>query len=206
VQSGAQPFPKPSLADGRTVTEVASEWRVSRQFIIWRQPGACINWAAFKRTEGDGCGWHGLTPTQGQVYSLLPYAGDDGCQGNWPISQVMTGMTSHEYVESASDPVPLTGWTDQTVQYELADLYKNYPFVAGPNGEYVTYVFVGSACIFSYNITYDWSFVSEHAHRTSFPNMSSLHAYSWYAERFDLNANGVGYFTNSGYWVTVTVV
>ena len=78
----------------------------------------------------DFCAWHTYTPSKYGLlsYTNLPYVSQAGysCGSglvNTPgLDDGITTVTGHEYVESATDPFPITGWVDKTHdQNEIAD-------------------------------------------------------------------------------------
>jgi len=162
------------------------------QFIVWPQPGACVNYSAFGELPPSqpkgACGWHDITPTLQQVYALVPWTGDSGAGCQYGVGTVnsMVGITSHEYAEAASDPEPRENpaWTDGSGTEELADMCSGYGFTPGPAGEYVTYVYSGSqgGCSTSFNIIYNFTFINEHAQGNTSPYMAPRHGYAWWVQ------------------------
>jgi hypothetical protein len=159
------------------------------QFIVWPQPGACITYTAFPGIPNNGCGWHGVTPTSSLVYAMVPWNGDTGCATQYSHNAAMTGITSHEYVEAASDPTgqatPASpAWTDSTGGYEIGDLCENWGFTPGPNGEYVAYIWSNrdNQCVSSFSINYASQYVGQHDYGTSYPYMAREHAYPWWVQ------------------------
>jgi streptogramin lyase len=77
------------------------------QFVVFTAPGS-----SFEAGFGGFCGYHGTTGGGG-TYSFIPYQGDEPFQ---PICASVPGFTdpnsltsetaSHEYAESATDPIP----------------------------------------------------------------------------------------------------
>jgi hypothetical protein len=59
------------------------------------------------------CGYHDAI--DGEIfYAVLPYPGCGGCVGNLAEFDALTSTASHELAEAITDPVPGTGWYDDT--------------------------------------------------------------------------------------------
>jgi hypothetical protein len=65
------------------------------------------------------CGYH--NNVDGIYYGVIPYPGCDGCLGGLAVLDALTGTSSHELCEAITDPVPGTGWYDDT-QGEIGDI------------------------------------------------------------------------------------
>jgi hypothetical protein len=65
------------------------------------------------------CGYH--NNVDGIYYGVIPYPGCDGCLGRLAVLDALTGTSSHELCEAITDPVPGTGWYDDT-QGEIGDI------------------------------------------------------------------------------------
>jgi hypothetical protein len=83
------------------------------------------------------CGYHSNV---GNVYyAVMPFPTCTGCLGGLSVLDALTGTSSHELCEAITDPVPGSGWYDQT------------------NGE------IGDICAWSfkkmvgYNVQLEWS-------------------------------------------------
>jgi hypothetical protein len=65
------------------------------------------------------CGYHNNV---GSIYyAVMPYPGCSGCHGGLAVLDALTGTSSHELCEAITDPVPGTGWYDDT-QGEIGDI------------------------------------------------------------------------------------
>jgi hypothetical protein len=59
------------------------------------------------------CGYHDAIDSE-IFYAVLPYPGCGGCVGDLDEFDALTSTTSHELAEAITDPVPGTGWYDDT--------------------------------------------------------------------------------------------
>jgi hypothetical protein len=59
------------------------------------------------------CGYHDAIE-DAIFYAVLPYPGCGGCVGNLAEFDALTSTASHELAEAITDPVPGTGWYDDT--------------------------------------------------------------------------------------------
>lgn len=75
------------------------------------------------------CGYHSNV---GNVYySVMPYPTCSGCLGGMNAFDALTGTSSHELCEAITDPVPGSGWYDDT-NGEIGDICAwNFKTVAG---------------------------------------------------------------------------
>jgi hypothetical protein len=65
------------------------------------------------------CGYHNNV---GNVYyAVMPYPRCSGCLGGLEVLDALTATSSHELCEAITDPVPGTGWYDDT-QGEIGDI------------------------------------------------------------------------------------
>jgi hypothetical protein len=65
------------------------------------------------------CGYHNNV---GSIYyAVMPYPGCSGCLGGMTALNALTGTSSHELCEAITDPVPGSGWYDDT-QGEIGDI------------------------------------------------------------------------------------
>jgi hypothetical protein len=65
------------------------------------------------------CGYH--NNVDGIYYAVMPYPGCDGCLGALAVLEALTATSSHELCEAITDPVPGTGWYDDS-QGEIGDI------------------------------------------------------------------------------------
>jgi Kelch motif len=66
------------------------------------------------------CGYHNVMDS-GIFYAVLPYPGCSGCLNGHTDFDSLTITTSHEIVEAITDPVPGSGWYDNTFG-EIGDI------------------------------------------------------------------------------------
>ncbi len=66
------------------------------------------------------CGYH--NDISGNIfYAAMPYPSCAGCLGGMNVRDALTGTSSHELAEAITDPIPGTGWYDDT-NGEIGDL------------------------------------------------------------------------------------
>ena len=66
------------------------------------------------------CGYHDAL--DGTVfYAVMPYPGCSGCVGGLHVLDALTSTSSHELCEAITDPVPGTGWYDDS-NGEIGDI------------------------------------------------------------------------------------
>jgi hypothetical protein len=65
------------------------------------------------------CGYH--NSLNSIYYAVMPYPGCSGCLGGLAVLDALTATSSHELCEAITDPVPATGWYDDT-QGEIGDI------------------------------------------------------------------------------------
>jgi hypothetical protein len=69
------------------------------------------------------CGYHDNFNTNPVIYyAVMPYPGCEGCIGGLKPFDALTSTSSHELVEAITDPVPGSGWYDNTDNEEIGDL------------------------------------------------------------------------------------
>jgi hypothetical protein len=66
------------------------------------------------------CGYHDSIGTS-TCYAAMPYPNCAGCLGNLSALDALTSTSSHELCEAITDPVPGTGWYDDT-NGEIGDI------------------------------------------------------------------------------------
>jgi|SRR5579884_1322672 len=88
-------------------------------YFLYLPPGTVVS-------QGGGrscltfCGYHDATGN-GLYYAVMPYAGCSGCTGGMSVLDALTTVSSHELAEAITDPVPGTGWYDDT-HGEIGDI------------------------------------------------------------------------------------
>ncbi len=64
------------------------------------------------------CGYHDSFSGSGGkgniYYAVMPYPSCSGCEGGLSVQKALTGTSSHELCEAITDPIPGSGWYDNT--------------------------------------------------------------------------------------------
>ena len=99
-------------------------------YFIYLDPGIVSIMGGSKSCQSY-CGYHNNV---GSVYyAVMPYPGCNGCLGGMNVLDALTGTSSHELCEAITDPVPGSGWYDNT-NGEIGDICAwNFKQVAGYN-------------------------------------------------------------------------
>ncbi|HWW00225.1 MAG TPA: hypothetical protein VNZ64_11060 [Candidatus Acidoferrum sp.] len=97
-------------------------------YFIYLDPGVVSVMGGSKSCQ-NYCGYHNNT---GKVYyAVMPYPTCSGCLGGMQAFDALTGTSSHELCEAITDPVPGSGWYDNT-NGEIGDICAwNFKQVAG---------------------------------------------------------------------------
>ncbi len=97
-------------------------------YFIYLDPGVASIMGGSKSCQ-NYCGYHSNT---GRVYyAVMPYPTCSGCLGGMAAFDALTGTSSHELCEAITDPVPGSGWYDNT-NGEIGDICAwNFKKVAG---------------------------------------------------------------------------
>jgi hypothetical protein len=97
-------------------------------YFIYLDPGITSIMGGSKSCQSY-CGYHNST---GKVYyAVMPYPSCSGCLGGLAAFDALTGTSSHELCEAITDPVPGSGWYDNT-NGEIGDICAwNFKKVAG---------------------------------------------------------------------------
>jgi len=97
-------------------------------YFIYLDPGIVSIMGGAKSCQSY-CGYHN---SAGQVYyAVMPYPTCNGCLGGAQAFDALTGTSSHELCEAITDPVPGSGWYDNT-NGEIGDICAwNFKQVAG---------------------------------------------------------------------------
>jgi len=66
------------------------------------------------------CGYHNAIGAK-VFYAAMPYPDCSGCAGGLPVFDALTSTSSHELCEAITDPIPGTGWYDDTYG-EIGDI------------------------------------------------------------------------------------
>lgn len=106
----------------------ANEWarEANAQFVVIPAPGSTYE-KGFNEAEGGFCAYHGIDGAKSS-YTFDPYAGDEpfkaSCQeydAEKNVKNVTTMLASHEYAESATDPL-LNAWRTVGRGEEISDI------------------------------------------------------------------------------------
>jgi hypothetical protein len=97
-------------------------------YFIYLDPGIVSIMGGAKSCQSY-CGYHNNT---GKIYyAVMPYPTCNGCLGSLSAFDALTGTSSHELCEAITDPVPGSGWYDNT-NGEIGDICAwNFKQVAG---------------------------------------------------------------------------
>jgi hypothetical protein len=97
-------------------------------YFIYLDPGV-VSIMGGSRSCQSYCGYHNNV---GEIYyAVMPYPSCGGCLGGLQAFDAMTGSSSHELCEAITDPVPGTGWYDDT-NGEIGDICAwNFKTVVG---------------------------------------------------------------------------
>jgi hypothetical protein len=87
-------------------------------YFIYLDPGIVSIMGGGKSCQ-NYCGYHNHS---GRVYyAVMPYPSCSGCLGGMLAFDALTGTSSHELCEAITDPVPGSGWYDNT-NGEIGDI------------------------------------------------------------------------------------
>jgi hypothetical protein len=87
-------------------------------YFIYLDPGV-VSIMGGSRSCQSYCGYHN---NAGKVfYALMPYPSCTGCLGGQSVFDVLTGTSSHELCEAITDPIPGSGWYDDS-NGEIGDI------------------------------------------------------------------------------------
>jgi hypothetical protein len=97
-------------------------------YFIYLDPGIVSIMGGSKSCQ-NYCGYHDAV---GNIYyAVMPYPTCAGCLGGMGALDALTGTSSHELCEAITDPVPGSGWYDNT-NGEIGDICAwNFKKVAG---------------------------------------------------------------------------
>lgn len=87
-------------------------------YFIFLEPGV-VSVMGGSRSCQSYCGYHNNVGTI--YYAVMPYPGCSGCLGGLAVLDALTGTSSHELCEAITDPVPGSGWYDDTLG-EIGDI------------------------------------------------------------------------------------
>lgn len=84
----------------------------NRLYAIFLPPNVAVVMGGSRSCQAF-CGYHDAIESE-IFYAVLPYPGCSGCVGDLAEFDALTSTTSHELAEAITDPVPGTGWYDDT--------------------------------------------------------------------------------------------
>lgn len=88
-------------------------------YIVFLPPGTAVSMGGGRSCLAF-CGYHDTV--NGEIfYAVLPYPNCSGCLGGMAAFDAQTVTASHELCEAITDPVPGTGWYDDT-NGEIGDI------------------------------------------------------------------------------------
>jgi len=87
-------------------------------YFIFLEPGIVSSMGGGRSCQSY-CGYHNAAGTV--YYALMPYPSCAGCLGGMAVLDALTATSSHELCEAITDPVPGTGWYDDT-HGEIGDI------------------------------------------------------------------------------------
>lgn len=88
-------------------------------YFLYLPPGSTVTQGGTRSCQAF-CGYH--NDINGQIfYAVMPYPGCKGCTGGLPVNDALTLTSSHELCESITDPIPGTGWYDDS-NGEIGDI------------------------------------------------------------------------------------
>lgn len=121
-----QNAPAASVTDSAIQTQL-KKWIASKTipkntvntlYFIYLDPGI-VSIMGGSRSCQSYCGYHSNT---GKIYyAVMPYPSCTGCLGGLQTFDALTGTSSHELCEAITDPVPGSGWYDDT-HGEIGDI------------------------------------------------------------------------------------
>jgi hypothetical protein len=87
-------------------------------YFIFLEPGIVSSMGGSRSCQSY-CGYHNAA---GKVYyAVMPYPSCAGCLGGMKVLDALTATSSHELCEAITDPVPGTGWYDDS-NGEIGDI------------------------------------------------------------------------------------
>jgi hypothetical protein len=103
IASGAVPQPTPDTL-----------------YFVYTPPGTSISQGGSRSCQAF-CGYHNDFDNGQTFYAAMPYPGCAGCTGGLAPFEALTSTSSHELCEAVTDPVPGTGWYDDS-NGEIGDI------------------------------------------------------------------------------------
>lgn len=92
---------------------------VNSLYVIFTQPGVVV-----QKSIGVSCvtfcGYHDQINRQ-LFYAVIPYPSCASCHGSLSTFDALTTITSHEFAEAITDPIPGSGWYDNS-NGEIGDI------------------------------------------------------------------------------------
>jgi hypothetical protein len=98
-------------------------------YFVYLPPGVDVDLGG-QLSCSSFCGYHDAL--DGTVfYAVMPYPGCSGCVGGLHVLDALTSTSSHELCEAITDPVPGTGWYDDS-NGEIGDICAWQTKTVGP--------------------------------------------------------------------------
>jgi hypothetical protein len=89
-------------------------------YYVYLPPGVTVT-AFGTQSCVSFCGYHDNIGGTQLCYAVMPYPGCAGCQGGLSVRDALTSVSSHEFCESITDPIPGQGWYDNNFG-EIGDI------------------------------------------------------------------------------------
>ncbi len=106
-------------------------WDTNTLYFIYFDKGVKVTMGGSSSCSSF-CGYHDSISGK-KYYAVMPFPSCAGCLGGMSVFNALTGTTSHELCEAITDPVPPTGWYDNT-NGEIGDICGwQFKSVAGFN-------------------------------------------------------------------------
>jgi hypothetical protein len=102
------------IADG-----TVPPWDANTLYFIYTGNGVKVTMGGSSSCSSF-CGYHDSIGNN-NYYAVMPFPSCAGCLGGLSILDALTGTSSHELCEAITDPVPPTGWYDNT-NGEIGDI------------------------------------------------------------------------------------
>jgi len=114
TDTAIQTFLKQQIAAGK-----APKTTANTLYFIYVPPGVRVVMGGSSSCQAF-CGYHNAIGTK-TFYAVMPYPGCSGCLGGLTALDALTSTSSHELCEAITDPVPGTGWYDDS-NGEIGDI------------------------------------------------------------------------------------
>lgn len=81
-------------------------------YFIYLPTGVSVSMGGSKSCTSF-CGYHNAIG-QNIFYAVMPYPGCSGCRSTLSVTDALTATSSHELCEAITDPIPGSGWYDDS--------------------------------------------------------------------------------------------